>query len=378
MADKRDYYEVLGIDKSASEQEIKKAYRKLAKQYHPDVNKAPDAEAKFKEVNEAYEVLSDPQKKANYDQFGFAGVDPNSGFGQGFSAGGFDDLSDIFGSVFGQAFGGGFGGFGGSTRTRTGPQRGSDRLMRMQIDFMDAIFGKKETVNIEVDETCPHCNGSGAASASDIETCSHCNGSGTVVQQQRTAFGVFQTQGVCPDCRGTGKYIKKKCTHCNGLGYEHKKVAVDITIPAGIQNGQKLRIPGKGERGTNGGPNGDLFVEIYIREHDQFQREGKTIYMSIPISPVDAAIGCKVDVPTVYGDVEMKIPAGTQPGAQMRLKEKGAPDIRGGRNGDMIVEILVEVPKKLSKEEKKLYEELQKIQNKSKDSPFEKFKKAFK
>ncbi|MCF0116280.1 MAG: molecular chaperone DnaJ [Erysipelotrichaceae bacterium] len=377
MADKRDYYEVLGIDKSASEQDIKKAYRKLAKQYHPDINKAPDAEEKFKEINEAYEILSDPQKKANYDQFGFAGVDPNSGFGQGFS-GGFDDLSDIFSSMFGSAFGGGFGGFGGSTRSSTGPQRGSDRIMRMQIDFMDAIFGKKETITIDVDENCSVCGGSGAASASDIETCSHCRGTGTVTQQQRTAFGVFQTQGACPDCRGTGKFIKKKCTKCNGLGYEHKKVSVDITIPAGIQSGQKLRISGKGERGSNGGPNGDLFVEIYVRDHKEFQREGKTIYIAIPISPVDAAIGCTVDVPTVYGDVEMKIPAGTQHGAQLRLREKGAPDIRDGRKGDQIVEIMIEVPKKLSKEEKKLYEELQKLQKKSKDSPFDKFKKAFK
>ena len=360
MSEKRDYYEVLGISKDASEQEIKKAYRSLAKKYHPDMNKSPDAEEKFKEINEAYEVLSDPDKKAKYDQFGFAGVDPNaaSGFG-GFSSGSFDDLNDIFGSMFGGGGFSGFSGFGGSTsRNSTAPRKGQDRYMQMNVSFMDAIFGKNETINLSVDEKCSQCNGSGAASSSDIITCSRCNGSGRVVTQQRTAFGVFQSQSVCPDCNGTGKKIKKVCPKCHGEGYEHKRVSVDLKIPSGIQTGQQLRVQGKGERGINGGPNGDLYIEIRVASHEYFKREGKNIYITIPISNVDATLGCTVDVPTVHGDVELTIPAGTQNGAQLRIREKGVPDIRGGKAGDEIVEIKVEIPKKLSSEEKELYQKL--------------------
>lgn len=366
MSEKRDYYEVLGISKDASEQEIKKAYRSLAKKYHPDMNKSPDAEEKFKEINEAYEVLSDPDKKAKYDQFGFAGVDPNaaSGFG-GFSSGSFDDLNDIFGSMFGGGGFSGFSGFGGSTsRNSTAPRKGQDRYMQMNVSFMDAIFGKNETINLSVDEKCSQCNGSGAASSSDIITCSRCNGSGRVVTQQRTAFGVFQSQSVCPDCNGTGKKIKKVCPKCHGEGYEHKRVSVDLKIPSGIQTGQQLRVQGKGERGINGGPNGDLYIEIRVASHEYFKREGKNIYITIPISNVDATLGCTVDVPTVHGDVELTIPAGTQNGAQLRIREKGVPDIRGGKAGDEIVEIKVEIPKKLSREEKELYQKLYNIQHK--------------
>ena len=380
MSEKRDYYEVLGISKDASEQEIKKAYRSLAKKYHPDMNKSPDAEEKFKEINEAYEVLSDPGKKAKYDQFGFAGVDPNadSGFG-GFSSGSFDDLNDIFGSMFGGGGFSGFSGFGGSTsRNSTAPRKGQDRYMQMNVSFMDAIFGKNETINLSVDEKCSQCNGSGAASSSDIITCSRCNGSGRVVTQQRTAFGVFQSQSVCPDCNGTGKKIKKVCPKCHGEGYEHKRVSVDLKIPSGIQTGQQLRVQGKGERGINGGPNGDLYIEIRVASHEYFKREGKNIYITIPISNVDATLGCTVDVPTVHGDVELTIPAGTQNGAQLRIREKGVPDIRGGKAGDEIVEIKVEIPKKLSREEKELYQKLYNIQHKGNESVFDKFKKAFK
>ena len=380
MSEKRDYYEVLGISKDASEQEIKKAYRSLAKKYHPDMNKSPDAEEKFKEINEAYEVLSDPDKKAKYDQFGFAGVDPNaaSGFG-GFSSGSFDDLNDIFGSMFGGGGFSGFSGFGGSTsRNSTAPRKGQDRYMQMNVSFMDAIFGKNETINLSVDEKCSQCNGSGAASSSDIITCSRCNGSGRVVTQQRTAFGVFQSQSVCPDCNGTGKKIKKVCPKCHGEGYEHKRVSVDLKIPSGIQTGQQLRVQGKGELGINGGPNGDLYIEIRVASHEYFKREGKNIYITIPISNVDATLGCTVDVPTVHGDVELTIPAGTQNGAQLRIREKGVPDIRGGKAGDEIVEIKVEIPKKLSREEKELYQKLYNIQHKGNESVFDKFKKAFK
>ena len=376
MSNKRDYYEVLGISKGATEQEIKKAYRSLAKKYHPDVNKEPDAEAKFKEINEAYEVLSDPQKKATYDQFGFAGMD-GSQTGSGFSSAGFDDINDIFSSMFGGGFGG-FGGFGQSRQASNAPRKGQDRYMQMNVNFMDAIFGKNETINLSVDEQCSHCMGSGAYSSSDITSCPRCDGTGRVVTQQRTAFGVFQSQSVCPECNGKGKKIKRVCPKCHGEGYEHKRVSVDLKIPAGIQTGQQLRVQGKGERGINGGPNGDLYIEVRVGQHQYFKREGKTIYITIPISNVDATLGCSVDVPTVYGDVELNIPAGTQNGTQLRLKEKGVPDIHGGKKGDQIVEIKVEIPKKLSKEEKDLYQKLSKIQHSSSQSVFDKFKKAFK
>ncbi len=377
MADKRDYYEVLGISKSASEQEIKKAYRALAKKYHPDVSKEKDAEAKFKEINEAYEVLSDSTKKATYDQFGHAGMD-GSGFG-GFSQGGYDDLNDIFSSFFGGGFSqGGFGGFGGSTRTRTGPIKGQDRYMNMNISFMDAIFGKTETISLRVDEQCNHCHGTGAENPNDVETCPTCKGSGTVINQQRTAFGVFQTQGVCPDCQGTGKIIKNKCKVCGGKGYKNEKVSVDVKIPAGISTGQQLRVAGKGERGANGGPNGDLYIEVIVGRHEQFIREGKNIYTKVPISVVDATLGTTIDVPTVYGDVELKIPAGTQPNTQLRMKEKGVVDIRGGAKGDQIVEVVLTVNKKLSKEEKELFQKLSNLEKKGKSkNPFDKIKKAF-
>ncbi|MBS5001736.1 molecular chaperone DnaJ [Holdemania filiformis] len=376
MSEKRDYYEVLGISKGASDDEIKKAYRKLAKQYHPDVNKEPGAEEKFKEVNEAYEVLSDPQKRATYDQFGHAGMDGMGagGFGGGFSGGGFDDLNDIFGSFFGGGFGG-----GGSRARSNSPRKGQDRYMQMKISFMDAIFGKTETITIDVDEQCSQCMGTGAHSKDDVTVCPTCHGSGTVVTQQRTPFGVFQSQSVCPDCGGTGKKIRKKCSKCGGKGYEHKRVSVDVKIPAGIQSGQQLRVSGKGERGANGGPNGDLYIEIMVMKHDYFVRDGRNIYITIPISSVDATLGCSVDVPTVYGDVELTIPSGTQNGQQFRLKGKGVKDLRGSGQGDQLVEVKIEIPKKLSGEEKEMYEKLRKLQAKGgKESVFDKFKKAFK
>ena len=372
MSEKRDYYEVLGLSKGASEEEIKKAYRKMAKKYHPDINKEPGAEEKFKEINEAYEVLSDPQKKATYDQFGHAGMD-GAGFG-GFSQGGsdfsgFGGFEDIFGSFFG-------GGFGGSSnrRANTGPRKGNDRFMQMRINFMDAIFGKTETINIDVDEQCKECNGTGAYSASDIHTCSRCNGSGYVTTQSRTMFGVMQQQTVCPECNGTGKKISRKCSKCGGRGYEHKRVKLDIKIPAGIQSGQQVRVAGKGERGINGGPNGDLYIEILVTPHKVFQREGYDISISVPVSAIDATLGCKVDVPTVYGDVSLTIPAGTQHGTKFRLKGKGVKSPRGTQ-GDEYVEVRVEIPTKLSHEEKELYERIR--NKKGYESPFDRFKRAF-
>lgn len=364
--EKRDYYEVLGIQKGASDAEIKKAYRQMAKKYHPDVNKDADAEEKFKEINEAYEVLSDPQKKANYDQFGHAGMD--GAFGQGGFSGGFGDFGDI-NDIFGSFFGG-----GGQRRSSTGPRKGNDRFMQMRIDFMEAIFGKTEEVTIEMDEQCSECLGSGAKSKSDVQSCSRCNGTGQVQSQNRTPFGVFMSTSVCPDCNGTGKRILNKCPKCHGKGYEHKRVKLEIKIPAGIQSGQQIRVGGKGERGANGGPNGDLYIEILVGRHPNFVRDGNDIRISVPLSAVDATLGCKVDVPTVYGDVELTIPAGTQHGTQFRLRGKG---VKGPRTqGDQYVEIKIEIPTKLSREDYKLYEKLR--DSKGRESAFEKFKKSFK
>jgi molecular chaperone DnaJ len=383
MAEKRDYYEVLGVSKSASDDEIKRAYRKLAKKYHPDLNKAPDAAEKFKEVNEAYEVLSDPQKRQTYDQFGFAGMDGSQagggfgGFNQGFSSGGFDDLNDIFSSFFGGGMGGGF---GGSSRARanTAPRKGEDRYMRMNVSFMDACFGKTENINLTVDEPCEHCHGTGAESPSDIGTCPTCHGSGTVISQQRTAFGMFQQQSVCPDCHGTGKKVRKACHECGGSGYIRKRVSVDVKVPAGIATGQQLRVQGKGERGENGGPNGDLYIEINVLPHEKFTRDGKDIHLDIPVSAVDATLGCSVDVPTIHGDVTMKIPAGTQDGAKFRLKGKGVPDIRGGRQGDQICTARIQVDENLTRKERELYKQLQELQNSGRgDTIWQKFRKSF-
>ncbi|MBB5183417.1 molecular chaperone DnaJ [Catenisphaera adipataccumulans] len=370
MADqKRDYYEVLGVSRDASEDEIKKAYRKLAMKYHPDVNKDPGAEDKFKEINEAYEVLKDPEKRRQYDQFGHAGVDGQ--FGQG--GAGFTDFGDL-NDLFGSFFGGGFGGFGGSQRAQSRrPRQGNDRIMQMRIDFMDAVFGKTETISLDVDEQCDHCHGSGAESPSDVQTCPTCHGSGYVMSQQRTAFGVIQQQTVCPDCHGTGKKITRACHVCHGKGYEHKHVKLDIKIPQGIQSGQQIRIAGKGERGINGGPNGDLYIEITVRPHSVFSRQGDDIYIKVPISAIDATIGTSIQVPTVYGDVELKIPEGTQPNTKFRLKGKGVKSRRG--QGDEYVEVNVEIPRKVSRKDREMYEKLRSSQN---DSPFERFKKAFK
>ena len=377
MATKRDYYEVLGIDKSASDADIKKAYRKMAKKYHPDINKEPGAEEKFKEINEAYEVLSDANKKAAYDAYGFAGVDPNSGFGGFGSQGGFsgfDDLGDIFSSFMG----GGFGGFGSSrSSARTQPMKGDNRYMSLNIDFLDAIHGCEKTIKVDVDERCERCHGSGAYSDNDIHTCSTCNGTGHVKRTTRTAFGMMQQVVECPDCHGTGKRIDRKCPDCNGSGYIHKREEIDVNIPAGIQSGQQVRVAGMGERGYNGGPNGDLYIEINVLPHKYFRREGNNIYIRIPISSLDATLGCDVEVPTVYGDVELTIPAGTQPNQQFRMRGYGSKDVRSQNKGDQFVEVEVTIPKHLSREEKELYHKLADKKDK-KESVFEKFKNNFK
>ena len=370
MADKRDFYEVLGVNKGSSADEIKRAYRKKAKQYHPDVNKDAGAEDKFKEVQEAYEVLSDDNKKAAYDRYGHAAFEQGAGGPGGFGGFGFDDvdLGDIFGSFFGG---------GGRRQRQTGPRRGDDHLMHLEINFMDAINGVKKDIKINYDAPCSHCNGTGAKNPNDVTTCSRCHGSGQVQQQQSSPFGTFVTTTTCPDCNGTGKVVKNKCPDCHGKGYINKTVTVQLDIPAGINTNQQLRVSGKGARGQNGGPNGDLFVEIHVKAHSHFVRDGRNIYITVPISNIDATLGCEVDVPTVQGDVTLKIPAGTQSGTTLRLKGKGVKDIRSDNYGDQMVKIDVKIPAKLSSSEKELYQKLSKLTNK-KESIFDTFKKTFK
>lgn len=392
MADKRDYYEVLGVDKNATADQIKKAYRKLAMKYHPDVNKEPGAEDKFKEINEAYEVLSDQDKRQKYDQFGFAGVDPNfasanGGFqGQGF--GGFEDL-------FGQGGFGGFGGFGGSSsgfgsggfsfddlfgggfgsgsqRQANRPRQGNDHYMQMNIDFMDSVKGKTETIALDVDEPCSHCHGTGADSPADVEVCTKCHGTGTVMEQMQTPFGTIQQQVVCSECGGKGEKIKVKCHECGGKGYEHKKVKLDIKIPEGIQSGQQIRIPGKGGLGENGGPNGDLYIEVLVRPDSRFRREGNDIYVTVPVDALDATLGAVIEVPTVHGDVDLKIPEGTQPNQKFRLKGKGIKSRSG--QGDQYVEVKVQIPKKLDKRQRDLYEQIRSGHDAEPKNIFERFK----
>lgn len=372
MAEKRDFYEVLGVDKNADTQTIKRAYRKMAKKYHPDVNKEPDAEEKFKEVQEAYEVLSDDQKRAAYDRYGHAAFDQTQGgFGGGASGfGGFGGFEDIFSSFFG-------GGAGGSRRP-TGPMQGDDRFAQITIDFMEAINGCKKEIKVTVDENCSHCHGTGAKTPNDYQTCPKCGGSGQIRQQQRTAFGTFVNTTTCPDCHGTGKVVKEKCPHCHGKGYQTKTMTVELNIPAGINSKQQLRVAGKGERGINGGPNGDLYVEINVRPHEHFVRDGRNILITIPISNVDAVLGCKVDVPTVYGEVELTIPEGCQHGKMFRLPGKGVKDLRGNGVGDQIVKVEIKIPTKISREEKELYTKLRDKEKKQDHNYFNIFKKGFK
>ncbi len=386
MAQKRDLYEVLGISKSSSQDQIKKAYHKMAKKYHPDVNKAPDAEAKFKEAQEAYDILSDSNKKQLYDQYGFAGVDPQApggggagpgGFGGGFGGfgGGFDqDFGMDFGDILNSFFGGGAA-RGGQTR-RGGPAKGEDRFLQIKIEFMDSMLGKTVSIPLTVDEKCAHCNGTGARTPNDIRTCPRCGGSGVVNATQNTPFGAIRTQTVCPDCQGTGKIISEKCSYCGGSGYNRTKTNVDIKIPAGIASGQQIRKIGLGGRGISGGPNGDLYVEIIVNPHPTFKREGRDVHIDIPLSFTDAALGCKLDVPTAYGDVELTIPAGVQDSQILRIKGKGFKELRSDNYGDQFVHIHIKTPTKLSKEEKELYERLREIEKSSK-SIFERFKSAF-
>lgn len=351
MADsKRDYYEVLGISKGASDEDIKKAYRQMAKKYHPDLNPGDkDAEAHFKEVNEAYEVLSDAQKKARYDQYGHAGVDPNFGAG-GYQGYGFDGMDIDLGDIFSSFFGG-----GGSRRSNpNAPRQGADVSASVVISFEEAAKGCKKQVDIRLVDTCPDCRGSGAAKGSTPQTCPVCNGTGQERRQQRTPFGVIQTQSVCSRCRGKGKIIDKPCPTCTGTGQVRKPTSVGINIPAGIADGQVITIRGKGNAGINGGPAGDLEVQVAVRPHPVFEREGYDILCELPLTFTQMALGAEVQVPTLDGPVPYTIREGTQPDEIFRQKGKGFPYINGRGRGDEVVRVTVEVPKNLTSEQKKL------------------------
>lgn len=356
--DKRDYYEVLGVDKSATDDELKKAYRKAAKKYHPDLNPGDAAAEKaFKEVNEAYEVLSDKDKRARYDQFGHAGVDPNFGGGGGYGGGftgDFGDLGDIFNSFFG-------GGFGGGRRSNpNAPKRGSDTAASVVISFEEAAKGCKKTVKVTKIESCNECNGTGAQKGTTVKTCPACHGSGQVSATQRTPFGVIQTQQVCSHCHGSGKIIEKPCSTCNGKGRIRHTVEQTVEIPAGIDDGQIINIRGGGDSGVNGGPKGDLRVNVNVRPHPIFERDGYDIYCEIPITFTQAALGAEITVPTLDGKVKFNIHEGTQPGDEFKLKGKGVQRLNYSGKGDQYVKITVEVPKDLTKSQKEKLKEFDK------------------
>ena len=375
MADKKDLYETLGVNKSASKDEIKSAYRKLAKKYHPDNHETGNAE-KFKEVQEAYDILYDDQKRSAYDQFGFAAFEQGAGqpgsnpFEGGF--GGFGEEVNL-GDIFSQFFGGGR----RQSRNNAGPRRGNDAIIRVKVDFMDTILGRDIEIPLTIDETCKACNGTGAKSPNDIKSCPTCGGRGYVRVQRRSLFGMVEQQETCGRCNGAGKIISSPCPNCGGKGYNRVKKNVKVHIIAGINNGQQIRVQGLGERGVNGGPNGDLFVEVNVKPHQYFKRDGNDIHLNIPIDFVDAILGTSVDVPTVYGEATLNIPSGTQPGQIFRMRGQGVKDLRSGKPGDQYVHLDIKMPTSLNREQKEL---LTKYRDgvKKDDSLLAKFKKMFK
>ena len=354
MAEKRDYYEVLGVSKSATQDEIKKAYRKIAKENHPDQHPGDKAcEERFKEANEAYEILSDPDKRQKYDQFGHAAFDPNAGYGGG-GFGGFGGFDDIFGGGgFGDIFSSIFGG-GAQTRNPNAPRRGDDVRASLNISFEEAAFGCEKEVTAPRIETCPDCKGTGCAPGTTAETCPDCHGSGTVRTTQRTPFGMAQSTGPCQKCRGSGKIIHQPCKTCRGLGKIRRNHKLSVKVPAGIDDGQAIPIPGCGNAGANGGPAGDLLVGVIVRPHPIFEREGTNVYMEQEISYAQAALGAEVEVPTLDGKVKLTVPEGTQPGAVFRMRGRGIPSLRGGGRGDQFVSIKMSVPRNLSGSQKEL------------------------
>lgn len=371
MADKRDYYEVLGVNKGANDDEIKKAYRKLARQYHPDVNKAPDAEDKFKEVKEAYDVLSDGQKRAMYDQYGH--VDPNQGMGGGGFSGDFGGFGDIF-DMF-------FGGGGGGRRDPNAPQRGNDLQYTMTVEFKEAAFGVEKDITIPRTEQCDTCFGTGAKPGTKPETCSTCHGSGQQEVVQNTPFGQMRNRRACSTCQGKGKIIRDKCTSCHGNGTVKKQRKIHVKIPAGAFDGAQLRMNGEGEAGLRGGPSGDLYIVIRVKSHEFFQREDDDIYCEVPLTFVQAALGDEIEIPTLHDKVKLKIPAGTQTGTQFRLRGKGVPHLRGNGNGDQHVKVIVVTPTKLNDEQKEILRQYAEVSGEStngahEQSFFERMKRA--
>ncbi|MEG1900471.1 MAG: molecular chaperone DnaJ [Bacilli bacterium] len=367
---KEDYYETLGVNKNASDADIKSAFRKLAKQYHPDVNKDSGAEAKFKEVQEAYSVLSDSQKRSQYDQFGHDAFTngSNGNNGGGFSGGfggGFDfsdfDYEDILGSFFGG---------GKSKKSQTRATKGDDLLYRMNITFEEAIYGTKKDIEIDITENCDSCKGLGGHGET---TCDKCHGSGTITSEQRTILGSFLTKVTCPTCGGRGKTFETSCNKCRGTGKIKKNRVISVTIPSGVDNGNRLRISNKGEAGSNGGPSGDLYIEFIVKEHEYFKREDDDIYLEVPITITEAILGCKKEIPTVYGKIILTIPEGSNSGDKQRIKGKGVNNESNYHKGDMYLIINVIMPKKLSRDQKKLLEELSKTNLET--SEIEKFNK---
>jgi len=348
MAEKRDYYEILDVSKTASEAEIKNAYRKLAKKYHPDLNPGDKAaEASFKEVSEAYEVLSDSSKKANYDQFGHQ--DPTQGFGGGGAgAGGYGDFGDIFSSFFGGDI------FGGGARRRNGPRQGNDLRANLRISFEEAAFGVEREITLNRTENCESCQGSGAKHGTHQETCSQCRGTGQVTQVQNTPLGRFQTAAVCPRCRGEGTIVKDPCPDCAGRGRVQKQRTIKVKVPGGIDNGQILNLRSEGESGTRGGPPGDLAIHVTVTPHKVFRREGYNVHCDVPITFAQAALGCKLKVPSLDGNLEYAVPEGTQTGTVFKLKGKGTHVLHSKARGDMLVHVNVEVPTHLSEKQKEL------------------------
>jgi len=367
MAEKRDYYEALGLSKGASDDEIKKAFRQLAKKFHPDVNPGNKrAEERFKEINEAYEILSDSDKKSRYDRFGHAGVDPNFGAGgggdpfggfSGFGGGMEFDLGDILGSIFG--------GGSSSRANRNGPKKGDRVRTEVTITFEEAAFGCEKEVNVMRIESCDDCKGSGCKAGTTADKCDNCNGSGTITTQQRTPFGVMQSTTDCPKCSGRGKIVKSPCDKCRGVGLIRRNRGIKVSIPAGIDNGQTISVRAQGNAGLNGGEAGDLFVTVSVMHHELFEREGNAVLLTLPITFVQAALGTELEVETLDGKVKYSLPEGTQTGTIFRLKGKGIPNLRGNGRGDQYVTVKVTVPTNLSKEQKEL---LQKFADLSGDS----------
>ena len=384
MAEKRDYYEVLGIGKNATDAEIKSAYRKLAKKYHPDLNPGnKEAEEKFKEVNEANDVLSDPQKRQRYDQFGVAGVDPNYAAANGGGAGGFGggfggvDLGDIFGDIFGGGFGGGFSGFGGgsSTRTANAPRKGHDIQASVILTFEEAAHGCSKKITINRQDTCPDCGGTGAAKGTSPETCPDCGGRGYVVTQQRTPFGVIQSQQPCSHCGGRGTIIRNPCKTCRGTGKTAARKSLEINIPAGIDDDQNIALRGQGDAGSNGGPAGDVIVHVTVKADPMFERDGYDVTIHVPITFSQAVLGDDVEVPTVDGRIVQHIPEGTQSGTKFRLRGQGIQYLNGRGRGDQYVIVDVEIPKKVTRAQR---EALKAFEDSMKEDNYEKRKGFFK